>query len=59
MVNHLDIIPAGDWKGPVGMNLGGTVPVRMFFDFEDRKRFAEGVLGIRKEIDKRLKNQRS
>ena len=41
------------------MNLGGTVPVRMFFDFEDRKRFAEGILGIRKEIDKRLKNQRS
>ena len=42
------------------MTLGGTVPVRMFFDIGDAvDKFMEGIQGIRKEIDKRLKNQRS
>ena len=41
------------------MTLGGTVPVRMFFDIGDVDKFMEGIQGIRKEIDKRLKNQRS
>ena len=45
----------GVWEGPVGMALGGTLAVRMFSDFEDTKRFQNGLTEIKQEIDARLK----
>ena len=48
------MLSTDDRRGPVGMTLGGIVPVRMFFDFEDVAKFWDGISGIKKEIDKRL-----
>ncbi|KAL5246983.1 hypothetical protein ACHWQZ_G018999 [Mnemiopsis leidyi] len=46
---------SGDWKGPIGLTLGGILSVKMFFDFDDVAKFKGGMKDLKKEIDNRLK----
>ena len=45
----------GDWKGPVGMALGGILAVRMSYDFGEADTFREGMSEVKREIDARLR----
>ena len=49
----------GDWKGPIGLTLGGILAVRMFYNFDDIDEFKRGMTDLKKEIDTRLNKQQA
>ena len=49
----------GDWKGPIGLVLGGIIAVKLFFDFGNVEKFKKGMSDLKKEIDARLNKMKA